>query len=60
MCKMNIYDGTHRRLMLKTLSYRIVGAVITVLIVFTFTGRLALCRHRGGKPNGENKSLLFT
>jgi len=60
MCKMNIYGGTHRRLMLKTLSYRIVGAFITVLIVFAFTGRLALYRRRGGKPNSKNKSLLFT
>jgi len=60
MCKMNIYDGTHRRLMLKTLIYRIVGAFITVLIVFAFTGRLAPCRHKGGKLNSKNKSLLFT
>jgi len=39
---MDIYSDTGNRSILKTLSYRVIGAVITALIVFAFTGKLAL------------------
>jgi len=39
---MDIYNGTYHRLILMTLNYRIMGAVVTALIVFAFTGKLAL------------------
>jgi len=39
---MDIYNDTCHRSILKTLSYRVIGAVITALIVFALTGTLAL------------------
>jgi len=39
---MDIYNSTCHHLILKTLNYRIMGAVVTALIVFAFTGKLAL------------------
>ena len=39
---MDIYNNTGNRSILRTLSYRLIGAVITALIVFALTGRLVL------------------
>ena len=39
---MSICSDTYHRSILKTLSYRIIGALITALIVFALTRRLAL------------------
>jgi len=39
---MDIYNVAGNRSILKTLSYRVIGAVITALIVFALTGKLAL------------------
>ena len=39
---MAIYNDTPHHSILKTLSYRLIGAVITALIVFALTGKLAL------------------
>lgn len=39
---MDIYNDTSHRPMFKALSYRVIGAVITALIVFALTGKLAL------------------
>jgi uncharacterized membrane protein len=39
---MDSYNNTDNRSILRTLSYRLIGAVVTALIVFAFTGKLAL------------------
>lgn len=39
---MDIYNNTGNHSILKTLSYRLIGAVITALIVYVFTGKFAL------------------
>ena len=39
---MDIYNNTGDRSILRTLSYRLIGAVITALIVFALTGKFAL------------------
>lgn len=39
---MDIYNNTGNRSILRTLSYRIIGAVITALIVLALTGKPAL------------------
>ena len=39
---MDIYNNTGNRSILRTLSYRLIGAVITALIVFALTGKFAL------------------
>ena len=39
---MNIYNDTGNRSILKTLDYRVIGAVITALIVFALTGKLVM------------------
>jgi len=43
----DIYNDTVNRSILKTLSYRVNGAVITALIVFALTGKLALANGIG-------------
>lgn len=39
---MNIYSDTCHCSILKMLGYRVIGAVITALIVFALTGKLTL------------------
>lgn len=39
---MDIDNDTGSHSIVKTLSYRLIGAVVTALIVFAFTGKLAL------------------
>jgi len=58
---MDIYSDTGNRSILKTLSYRVIGAVITALFVFAFTGKLALAIGVGAiSLIVKNNSLLFT
>ncbi len=44
---MDIYDGTRHCLMLKTLSYKIVGAIVTALVVFALTDKRAIAIGAG-------------
>jgi len=39
---MDVYNDTGSHSIVKTLSYRLIGAVITALIVFALTGKFAL------------------